>query len=34
MLLGLTHDLKPGDTVKVTVTFDRAGPMTLEAPVR
>ena len=31
MLLGLTHDLKPGDTVKVTVTFDRAGPMTLEA---
>jgi hypothetical protein len=34
MLLGLTRDLKPGDTVKVTLTFEKAGPMTIEAPVR
>jgi copper(I)-binding protein len=34
MLLGLKHDLKPGDTVKVTVTFEKAGRMTVEAPVR
>jgi hypothetical protein len=34
MLLGLTRDLKPGDTVTVTVTFEKAGRMTVEAPVR
>jgi hypothetical protein len=34
MLLGLKRDLKPGDTVSVTLTFDKAGPMTVEAPVR
>jgi copper(I)-binding protein len=34
MLLGLTRDLKPGDVVRVTLTFERAGPMTIEAPVR
>jgi hypothetical protein len=34
MLLGLTRDLKPGDTVKVTLTFEKAGRMTIEAPVR
>lgn len=34
MLLGLTHDLKPGDTVTLTVTFEKAGRMTVEAPVR
>ena len=34
MLLGLKHDLKPGDTVSVTVTFEKAGRMTVEAPVR
>jgi hypothetical protein len=34
MLLGLKRDLKPGDTVTVTVTFEKAGPMTVEAPVR
>jgi hypothetical protein len=34
MLLGLTRDLKPGDTVTVTVTFEKAGRMTVEVPVR
>jgi copper(I)-binding protein len=34
MLLGLTRDLKPGDTVSVTLTFDKAGRMTVDAPVR
>jgi copper(I)-binding protein len=34
MLLGLKRDLKPGDTVTVTVTFEKAGRMTVEAPVR
>lgn len=34
MLLGLTRDLKPGDKVKLTLTFDRAGQLTVEAPVR
>jgi hypothetical protein len=34
MLLGLKRDLKPGDTVTVTVTFEKAGMMTVEAPVR
>jgi copper(I)-binding protein len=34
MLLGLTRDLKPGDSVSVTLTFEKAGQMTVEAPVR
>lgn len=34
MLLGLRRDLKPGDTVKVTLTFQQAGQMVIEAPVR
>jgi copper(I)-binding protein len=34
MLLGLTRDLKLGDTVDVTLTFEQAGVMTIEAPVR
>jgi periplasmic copper chaperone A len=34
MLLGLTRDLKPGDAVAVTLTFERAGQVSLEAPVK
>lgn len=34
MLLGLTRDLRPGDTVRLTLTFERAGQVTVEAPVR
>jgi hypothetical protein len=34
MLLGLTRDLHQGDTVKVTLTFEKSGPVTVEAPVR
>ncbi len=34
MLLGLTRDLHQGDTVKVTLTFEKAAPLTVEAPVR
>ena len=34
MLLGLTRHLHAGDTVKVTLTFEKALPMTVEASVR
>jgi periplasmic copper chaperone A len=34
MLLGLKQALKQGDTVKVTLTFRKAGEMSLEAPVK
>jgi copper(I)-binding protein len=34
MLLGLKRDLKPGDTVSVTLTFDKAGRKSVDAPVR
>jgi len=34
MLLGLRHDLRPGDAVKVTLSLEKAGPMTVEARVR
>jgi copper(I)-binding protein len=34
MLLGLRRDLEPGGTVSVTITFERAGRMTVDAPVR
>ena len=31
MLLGLMRDLKPGDTVKVTLMLEKAGPLTVTA---
>jgi copper(I)-binding protein len=34
MLLGLRRDLKAGDKVTVTLTFEKAGPLSIEAPVR
>lgn len=34
MLLGLKHDLKPGDTVALTLTFEKAGRLSLQAPVK
>jgi copper(I)-binding protein len=34
MLLGLKQDLKPGETVNVGLTFEKAGKMSVEAPVK
>jgi hypothetical protein len=34
MLLGLKRDLKAGERVTVTLTFEKAGPKTVEADVR
>jgi copper(I)-binding protein len=34
MLIGLTRDLKPGDTVPVTLRFERGGEMRVEAAVK
>jgi copper(I)-binding protein len=34
MLLGLTQPLKPGDAVNVTLTFQKAGEMSVEALVK
>lgn len=34
MLLGLTRDLHPGDTVTVRLRFEKAGERVVEAPVR
>jgi copper(I)-binding protein len=34
MLLGLKQALQPGDTVKATLTFEKAGQMSIEAPVK
>jgi copper(I)-binding protein len=34
MLLGLKHDLKVGDAVRLTLTFDKAGPIAVDASVR
>jgi copper(I)-binding protein len=34
MLIGVTRDLKAGDKIKLTLTFEKAGEMQLEAPVR
>jgi copper(I)-binding protein len=34
MLLSLKQDLKPGDTVNVGLTFEKAGKIALEAPVK
>lgn len=33
MLLGLTRAIKPGDILTLTLTFERAGDMTIEVPV-
>jgi len=34
MLMGLKHDLKPGDKVAVTLEFEHGGQVRVEAPVR
>ena len=34
MLMGLTGDLKPGDKIAVTLTFEKAGDIEVEAAVR
>ncbi|MBP7690559.1 MAG: copper chaperone PCu(A)C [Anaerolineales bacterium] len=34
MLLGITRDLKVGDKVLVTLTFEKSAPLTVEAVVR
>lgn len=34
MLIGLTRDLNAGDTLRLTLTFERAGTITVDAPVR
>jgi copper(I)-binding protein len=34
MLMGLKHDLKPGEKVAVTLKFERGGEMRVEAPVK
>src|SRR5262245_47140503 len=34
MLLGLKQDLKPGETVNVAVNFEKAGQMSVAAPVK
>lgn len=33
MLLGITQDLKEGDTIDLTLTFEQAGDVTITAPV-
>jgi len=34
MLMGLNQDLKAGDQVAFTLTFQNAGSVTVEAPVK
>ena len=34
MLIGVTETLREGDTVTLTLNFENAGEMTIEAPVR
>jgi hypothetical protein len=34
MLIGLRHDLKEGEVVKITLTFQNSGKVEVEAPVR
>ena len=34
MLIGLKQDLKPGDTIEITLTFEKAGEVKVNAPVR
>lgn len=34
MLLGLRRDLKPGETISMTLTFEQAGELSVTVPVR
>ena len=34
MLLGLKHDLKPGEKIRVALTFEKAGQVPVDAEVR
>ena len=34
MLIGLKHDLKPGDTIEITLKFERVGEIKVTATVR
>ena len=34
MLIGLAKDLVVGDTIDLTLTFEKAGPITVKAQVR
>ena len=34
MLTGVSRELSPGDIVPVTLTFERAGPLSIDAIVR
>jgi periplasmic copper chaperone A len=34
MLLGLKQDLRPGETISVGLSFEKAGQMSVEAPVK
>jgi copper(I)-binding protein len=34
MLIGLKQDLKPGDTIEITLTFEKAGEVKVNAAVR
>jgi hypothetical protein len=34
MLIGMQKELAPGDKISLTLTFEKAGPMTVEAEVR
>jgi copper(I)-binding protein len=34
MLLGIQHDLKDGETVTLTLTFEKSGTMDVVAPVQ
>jgi len=34
MLIGLKQDLKPGDRIEITLRFEKAGEIKVNAPVR
>jgi periplasmic copper chaperone A len=34
MLIGLNHDLNEGDTLKISLQFEKSGTITLDVPVR
>lgn len=34
MLIGLKQDLKEGDTIKITLTFEKGGSIVVDAPVK
>jgi copper(I)-binding protein len=34
MLMGLRHPLQPGETIEITLNFDKAGPIKLQVPVK